>query len=53
MPFNEVIPLDEMERRYLHWALEQLPASRREQAQALGLSERTLFRKLGNLGNAE
>lgn len=53
LPFNEVIPLDEMERRYLRWALEQLSGSRRDQALALGLSERTLFRKMGNLGHAE
>lgn len=52
MPFNEVVPIEEMEKRYLLWALEHLPPSRREQAQALGVSERTLFRKLESLKNA-
>jgi DNA-binding NtrC family response regulator len=40
-----VLPLQDLERRYLAWASEQLP-SRRHLAQALDVSERTLFRKL-------
>ncbi len=50
LPFEQVLSLEEMERRYLRWALERLPPSRREQAHALGVSERTLFRKLESLG---
>jgi transcriptional regulator with PAS, ATPase and Fis domain len=49
LPFEQVMPLEEMERRYLRWALARLPGSRREQSIALGVSERTLFRKLGGL----
>jgi transcriptional regulator with PAS, ATPase and Fis domain len=50
MPFEGVVSLEEMEKRYLRWALDRLPPSRREQAHALGVSERTLFRKIENLG---
>ncbi len=53
LPFEEVVSLEEMEKRYLRWALERLPASRREQAHALGMSERTLFRKIENLGEED
>jgi two-component system response regulator HydG len=49
MPFENVVPLDQMEQQYLRWALGRLPGSRREQAEALGISERTLFRKLEEL----
>lgn len=40
------MPLAEAERRYLRWALEQNGADRRVLAGRLGLSERTLYRKL-------
>jgi transcriptional regulator with PAS, ATPase and Fis domain len=50
MPFGEVASLEDMEKRYLRWALARLPSSRREQAHALGVSERTLFRKIESLG---
>ncbi|MGA7180609.1 MAG: sigma 54-interacting transcriptional regulator [Thiobacillaceae bacterium] len=49
LPFDHVIPLEQMEQRYLRWALARLPGSRGEQAVALGISERTLFRKLEGL----
>jgi transcriptional regulator with PAS, ATPase and Fis domain len=52
LPVNEVVSLAEMEKRYLQWALAQLPTSRRAQAHALGVSERTLFRKLEMLNDA-
>jgi transcriptional regulator with PAS, ATPase and Fis domain len=47
--FEKIVTLEEMEKQYFRWALTQLPESRREQAQALGISERTLFRKLQDL----
>jgi DNA-binding NtrC family response regulator len=50
MPFGEVVSLEDMEKRYLRWALARLPSSRRQQAHALGVSERTLFRKIESLG---
>jgi len=53
MPFEGVVSLEVMEKRYLRWALDRLPPSRREQAHALGVSERTLFRKIENLGEKD
>ena len=53
LPFGDVVSLEEMEKRYLRWALDRLPPSRREQAHALGVSERTLFRKIENLGDKD
>ncbi len=43
---DAIVPLAEAERRYLRWALEQNGADRRVLAGRLGLSERTLYRKL-------
>lgn len=43
---GEVIPLDQAERRYVRWALERLQGDKRALAMALGISERTLYRKL-------
>ncbi len=46
-PAEEIIvPLAEAERRYLRWALERHGDDRRALALRLGLSERTLYRKL-------
>jgi two-component system response regulator HydG len=45
----EVVPLAENERRYLAWAVANHRGPRRELARRLGLSERTLFRKLDAL----
>ena len=42
----EVIPLEEMERRYLLWAVARFSGDKRELAAQLGVSERTLYRKL-------
>jgi two-component system response regulator HydG len=44
--FHDVVPLQEMETRYLQWAAAAFPGDRRSLAAALGLSERTLYRKL-------
>lgn len=41
-----VRPLEEVERDYLRWAADRFGGDRGELARALGLSERTLFRKL-------
>jgi two-component system response regulator HydG len=41
-----IIPLDELERRYLLGLVEKYPGDRRALARKLGISERTLFRKL-------
>jgi transcriptional regulator with PAS, ATPase and Fis domain len=43
---SEVISLEEMERRYLLWALARFAGDKRELAEKLGVSERTLYRKL-------
>ena len=43
---DRVRPLDEVERDYLRWAVERFGGDRGALARALGLSERTLFRKL-------
>jgi transcriptional regulator with PAS, ATPase and Fis domain len=43
---QEVVPLDQAERRYVRWALERMNGDKRALANALGISERTLYRKL-------
>jgi transcriptional regulator with PAS, ATPase and Fis domain len=42
-----IVPLAEAERRYLRWAADVFGGSRKELAKLLGVSERTLYRKLG------
>ncbi len=42
----EVIPLEEMERRYLLWSVARFDGDKRDLAARLGVSERTLYRKL-------
>ncbi len=43
---EDVIPLEEVERRYLRWSARHFAGERRELAARLGLSERTLYRRL-------
>jgi len=43
---DEILPLREMEHRYLEWALARAGGDRGELADRLGVSERTLYRKL-------
>ncbi len=43
---DEILPLAEMERRYLRWCAAVHRGSRRELAERLGLSERSLYRRL-------
>ena len=43
---DQLIPLDTLESAYLAWAIQRLPGGRRVLAEALGVSPRTLFRKM-------
>ncbi|MDP2830146.1 MAG: sigma 54-interacting transcriptional regulator [Sulfuricellaceae bacterium] len=43
---EEILPLEEIERRYVQRALQQLGGDKRELARRLNISERTLYRKL-------
>ncbi len=43
---EELLPLEEVERRYLKWVHEAHPSDRKALAEKLGVSERTLYRKL-------
>lgn len=45
-PAHQIIPLEEIERRYLARVLSHYRGERRDLAQQLGVSERTLYRKL-------
>ena len=50
---RDIMELDEMERLYLTWAEENFKGDRRSLAQRLGMSPRTLFRKLSGLAEEE
>jgi transcriptional regulator with PAS, ATPase and Fis domain len=56
---GDVVPLSEIEDRYLRWASARFRGDNRELAHRLGMSERTLYRRLqklrdgGNGGNGE
>lgn len=43
---GEIVPLDEAQRRYVRWALAQVGGDKARLARLLGISERTLYRKL-------
>jgi two-component system, NtrC family, response regulator HydG len=43
---SEIVPLEQAEERYLRWVVERHPGDNRQLAHDLGLSERTLYRKL-------
>jgi len=45
-PAGDIIPLDEAEQRYLRWAVARHQGDRHALARRLGISPRTLFRKL-------
>ena len=49
LPPGQIIALDEAERRYLQWALKSHGSDRKKLAEKLGVSERTLYRKLEDL----
>lgn len=44
--FNTLLPLRDLEQHYLRWAIENYPNDKGWLAQQLGVSERTLYRKL-------
>ncbi len=41
-----ILPLDQVEHRYVRWALERVNGDKKRLARLLGISERTLYRKL-------
>ncbi len=43
---DEVVPLDEVERRYLRRVTARFAGDKRQLAKKLGVSERTLYRKI-------
>ncbi|MGQ9685112.1 MAG: helix-turn-helix domain-containing protein, partial [Thiobacillaceae bacterium] len=43
---DEILPLDEAGRRYVRWALGRVNGDKKRLARLLGISERTLYRKL-------
>jgi transcriptional regulator with PAS, ATPase and Fis domain len=45
-PTEEIAPLASLERRYLDWAAKNFQGDRKALAKKLGVSERTLYRKL-------
>jgi transcriptional regulator with PAS, ATPase and Fis domain len=47
-PAEEIAPLASLEKRYLAWAAQNFPGDRKALAERLGISERTLYRKLRN-----
>lgn len=51
-PTSEIVSLEEAERRYLRWVAAYHEGDRKSLAERLGVSERTLFRKLGEAGVA-
>jgi len=52
-PFEEIQALEVIEHAYLRRVLQLYPGDRRELAQRLGISERTLYRKLQQLSDKE
>ncbi|MGM0594223.1 MAG: sigma-54 interaction domain-containing protein [Pseudomonadota bacterium] len=47
---DELVPLEEAEARYLRWATARFRGEKKQLAKKLGVSERTLYRKLSDLG---
>lgn len=43
---DPILPLDQAERRYVRWALGRVNGDKKRLARLLGISERTLYRKL-------
>ncbi|MDY6979540.1 MAG: sigma-54 dependent transcriptional regulator [Pseudomonadota bacterium] len=44
---NELIPLQELERRYIEHVIDQVDGNKRRAAEILGIGRRTLYRRLG------
>lgn len=53
LPSTELQPLAEVEADYLRWALSQHQGDRHSLAERLGISERTLYRKIQSLNGAQ
>jgi DNA-binding NtrC family response regulator len=51
-PSGDILPLERVEQHYLSWAVDRFSGNHRELADRLGLSERTLYRKLRGLREA-
>jgi len=51
--FRQILPLEDLEQAYLRWAAARFPGSKKELAEQLGLSERTLYRKLAEADDAD
>jgi len=49
VPQGEIVPLEEMETRYLSWAAASFDGDNASLARKLGIAERTLYRKLRQL----
>ena len=47
--YKKIITLEEMELNYLEWQVNHSGLGKKELAKCLGVSERTLFRKLGKI----
>ena len=47
--FSSLMPLEKLEENYLRWALERHRGDRSQLAKLLGMSERTLYRKIKKL----
>lgn len=50
--FSQLLPLDEIGKLYLEWAVKQLPGDKNRLAGQLGVSLRTLYRKLDKLSES-
>jgi two-component system response regulator HydG len=50
---RELLPMDEIERRYVVRVLESVRGNKRAAAQILGFDRRTLYRKLERWGMAD
>ncbi|MEZ4235257.1 MAG: sigma-54-dependent Fis family transcriptional regulator [Myxococcota bacterium] len=53
VPPDAIVSLEEAERRYIAWAAAQPGLDRKTLADKLGISERTLYRKLGRVGDED
>ncbi len=49
--FDTLLPLRDLEQHYLRWAIQTYPNDKNWLAEQLGVSERTLYRKLEKVGN--
>ncbi len=50
---GEILPLRDMEARYIHWVLDRVGGNKRRAASLLGIGRRTLYRRLEEALSAE